>query len=446
MYSRIEECLLGLVALDHRVVVTARLQDEDSRGSPRRGHDQPRPSINGLAKKAGGYAGALSPLFRTMELLPLEMDCRKSLVEALFCHEVGNNVSDDVDAAADFVEDFIDNLDEDEEHKWSTPMMVSMLVASWNEKKRQGQDKNKESLAGGTPKRKTSLAGVPKAPSKTSPDSTGIPSEHVGSASDRGGLAVDIREVYKVALDLLLRRFQSRQQADRHKMKATVQKFKELLQLIAVKMTDEGKKEFTEHDVIPLLREHNMAREVWTDLADAIRGGRVPLLQARWEEGDGHTDRYIFAYGSFRDFLTRESFRGNVRRLVSSKDKAQTPHEQDSSARGASSKDSSARGVSAPSPSAGSGLAESPARSPAGLPEQADEDGEPMTARSSGAMSYEVCGMATDVMGKQPSFARPLKLPVAERQAAPAAPGAVTMWDVFTDLYQAHKARQVLAR
>merc|ERR1719356_1781987 len=124
-------------------------------------------------------------------------------------------------------------------------------------------------------------------------------------------------------------------------------------------MTEEGKKEFTEQDVIPLLREHSMAREVWTDLADAIRGGRVPLLQARWEEGDGHTDRYIFAYGSFRDFLTRESFRGNVRRLGSSKERHQSPHEQDSSARGVSS---SARG-------GGGGPAEPPAGAPAGLPE-----------------------------------------------------------------------------
>merc|ERR1712050_235070 len=113
---------------------------------------------------------------------------------------------------------------------------------------------------------------------------------------------VDIREVYRVAEDLLLRRFQSRQQADRHKMKNTVEKFKMLLRLIAASMADENTTEFTEEDVLPLLSEYNIVPQVWKDLSEAIREGRVPLLQTR-TDCEGRV-RFLFAYRSFQQFLS----------------------------------------------------------------------------------------------------------------------------------------------
>jgi len=324
---RMERCITGLVAQNHRVVATARLQDEASeRQSPRDRH-APRWG-NHLYPS---WLTTAPQLFRVFELLPLELECRRSLVEVLLGRESSLSC-DDLQTATDFVEDFIMHLDEDEGRKWSTPMMVSMLIASWREKKRQDERRARKatgdawncrtSLRQLTP---TSLPATP-TPGAWPVDAPPTPSSMPMMASriSRGILAsgVDVREVYRVALDLLLRRFQARRQADRHKIKDTVQKFKELLVLIAVEMAP-GTKEFTEENVLPLLERYDIDLQVWKDLSEAIREGRVPLLHAKTDSQDGNTVHFTFTYGSFQRFLssarssTRSLFRSSTSNLGS---------------------------------------------------------------------------------------------------------------------------------
>jgi hypothetical protein len=210
-------------------------------------------------------------------------------------------------------------------------MMVSMLVASWREKSRQekhsggtgtqdGQQRTKKfsrpSVRLGSQSAAELRKELQEAPrrqkSASSVSSTGLPSPTNGPSEFGDGgspanlrteseLGTGFREVYRVALDLLLRRFQSRQQADRHKMKEMVGKFKFLLEVIAIKMTQMGTKEFTEAQVLPLLEIEGIEIQVWQELSAAILGGRVPLIRT---EGQGGNVRFLFAYGSFQQFLS----------------------------------------------------------------------------------------------------------------------------------------------
>jgi len=71
-------------------------------------------------------------------------------------------------------------------------------------------------------------------------------------------------------------------------------------------MTTQHTKVFSEEDVLPLLEENGIEEQVWHDLADAIKGGRVPLLVAETgNDGDKEVTRFLFAYGSFQRFLSK---------------------------------------------------------------------------------------------------------------------------------------------
>merc|ERR1712190_344507 len=103
-----------------------------------------------------------------------------------------------------FVEEFIDMLEEDEKRKWNTPLMVAMLVASWREKRRQESRTKEGNIWGRRAVRRS-----------TSSTDGGDAVKAIQREKDKD-TQVDIQSIYSVALDLLLRRFQSRLQADRH--------------------------------------------------------------------------------------------------------------------------------------------------------------------------------------------------------------------------------------
>jgi len=274
--DRVERCITGLVALDHRVVATARLQEEMQT------QDNSTRSVSGrMGDMRPAWLKTSPQLFRALELLPLETECRKSLVEVV----LRGGSTDDVSAATEFCEDFIMSLDDDEWRRWSTPMMVSIITASWREKRRNEAKKmNKDSgrQSSRIMKDKDSENAV------------------INSTSTSG----NAREVYRVALDLMLRRFQSKQQADRHKLKETIQNFKELLELIAVDVSKSGRKEFTDDSMMPLLARSGIDVQIWKDLSQAIAEGRVPLLQTRKASDENGSVSYMFVYPSFQTYLS----------------------------------------------------------------------------------------------------------------------------------------------
>lgn len=267
----IERCITGLVAHDHRVIATARLPEGTTTT------DGSRRASSACSSTSIPWLKTAPELFRVLELLPLEAECRRSLVEALLNRDE-NMSGEEVNQAGEFVEDFVMELDEDEWRKWSTPMMVSILVASWREKHRQ------EHNDGCNSKRDLKESLIPEAAP-----------EELSRAN--------VSEVYRVTLDLLLRRFQSRKQADRHKIKSRVQKFKALLALLAFNLSIKQMKDFTESDVLPLLEQKGMEISVWGDICEAIQEGRMPLLHTCTNEGSGEV-RFMFSYTSFQQYLS----------------------------------------------------------------------------------------------------------------------------------------------
>jgi hypothetical protein len=302
--GRVERCLTALVAQDHRVIVTARMEAMYEINFPR------SPRQPGTLKKeylSPTWLKTAPDLFKTVELLPFNSKDRKCMVEVLLNKEK-EITAEECEKCEVFVEEFIDMLEEDERRKWNTPLMVAMLVASWREKRRQDNPGNKETAEnswGRRAVRRTTAGGASPAEGSKGRDKD----KERDKADSPRDTQEDIANIYTVALDLLLRRFQSRLQADRHKMKDTVEQFKKLLEVIATKLTRERKKIFSEADVLPLLEENNIAWEVWRDLDKSIRAGRVPLLLHETDEEEG-TKRFWFAYGSFQRFLTRREDRG----------------------------------------------------------------------------------------------------------------------------------------
>merc|ERR1719313_1201574 len=132
------------------------------------------------------------------------------MVEVLLSKESGIT-SEEVDECESFVTKFVDELEEDERRMWNTPLMVAMLVASWQEKQREDQEKATDSPKTRIVKRGRSnpalpnpQASPPSEPPRRFSRANTMPSEH----------KVDITNIYNVALDFLLRRFQTGRQAD----------------------------------------------------------------------------------------------------------------------------------------------------------------------------------------------------------------------------------------
>lgn len=295
--ERVELCITSLVAQDHRVIATARPQEEAALvGSPKNPPTTQKRKPTQLACHPD-WLKTTPSLFHVVELLPLSEKCRRTLIEVLLSRE-SDLEKEDIDMAENFCSAFLENLEDDERRKWSTPLMVAMLIASWRVTKR-------EELKKESPSQWSKKAIRRGGNENTNPDRRGSGTGESKSQTEEDN-KTNIKRVYGVALDLLLRRFQSRLQADRHKMKARIDNFKSLLEVIANKMTEEGIKFFAEADVIPILEEHSIDSEVWRDLADAIKDGRVPLLRA-WTDEDVDEVRFVFAYSSFQNFLSSQT-------------------------------------------------------------------------------------------------------------------------------------------
>lgn len=58
--------------------------------------------------------------------------------------------------------------------------------------------------------------------------------------TDSDAIKVNISEVYRVAMDVLIQRLQAKQQADRHQLKTQVAQFKEIMKLIACNLAESG--------------------------------------------------------------------------------------------------------------------------------------------------------------------------------------------------------------
>lgn len=324
---RLERCITALVAHDHRVVATARLQDSAADSSPRnkKKQQEKRRVKEDFNRVIPSWLRTAPDIFKVAELMPFNRKDRKCMVEVLMGREPGIT-AEETESSETFVDDFMDMLEEDERRKWNTPLMVAMLVASCRERLRQ---QKLEKDAANKDDKQWSRRSVRRTTAKVI--------EIKEDPDEKANAAVDIQGIYTVALDLLLRRFQSRLQADRHKMKEMVGKFKTLLEVIATSMTRQRTKVFTEEDVLPLLEENHIEEQVWKDLAEAIKDGRVPLLVAEREEmEDGEEEvaqsphspnggsphgthgspkkekakgkevtRYLFAYGSFQRFLSK---------------------------------------------------------------------------------------------------------------------------------------------
>lgn len=111
------------------------------------------------------------------------------------------------------------------------------------------------------------------------------------------------REVYRVALDVLLKRVHGANQADRHAVAVQVDEFKVLLAGIARDMAHQKRTSFTEHHATVAetrLFGTEGTINVWLWLKRLIHKGYVPLLQFC---PDKHNPAYRFTLSSFAEFL-----------------------------------------------------------------------------------------------------------------------------------------------
>ncbi|KAF4652938.1 hypothetical protein FOL47_010776 [Perkinsus chesapeaki] len=132
-----------------------------------------------------------------------------------------------------------------------------------------------------------------------------------GSPGDGGRLAIS--DVYRVSLSVLLQRVVMKHQADRAKVKDTVDRYKTLLETIAFSMMVERKSQFSENDVARWgLVDNESNLTAWKSLALSISRGRLPLL-ARLTGSKDVYKVYRFVFASFQDFLASEALTRDLR-------------------------------------------------------------------------------------------------------------------------------------
>lgn len=122
-----------------------------------------------------------------------------------------------------------------------------------------------------------------------------------GSQGDPNSLSIS--DVYRVSMSVLLQRVVMKHQADRAKVKDTVDRYRTLLETIAFFMMVERKNRFSEDDVVRwglVKSESNSA--AWRGLSLSISRGRLPLL-ARLAGSKETSKLYRFVFASFQDFL-----------------------------------------------------------------------------------------------------------------------------------------------
>jgi hypothetical protein len=111
---------------------------------------------------------------------------------------------------------------------------------------------------------------------------------------------VTLTAVYRVAIDVMLQRVQSKQQGDRHKKEQNVSKCKRVLEFMAKKMTmqEEGRATICAEEFETILPEE--MREGWDILKGAVEAGYAMVLRS---QRDGGRLEYNFLARVFQNFF-----------------------------------------------------------------------------------------------------------------------------------------------
>eukprot|EP00397_Hematodinium_sp_SG-2012_P038323 GEMP01041677.1.p1 GENE.GEMP01041677.1~~GEMP01041677.1.p1 ORF type:complete len:411 (+),score=74.76 GEMP01041677.1:191-1423(+) len=253
----LSRCLEELVALDHRVIVTAR-------------------NLDNVSAELG--------LFAAWEVLPLSASARCELVKSRL--RPPQWTEEDARTCLAFVTAFCTRLSPEECTSWHIPIMISVLIVYWREKMRKpsGRKSSKQISS------ETTRARAPSLPGSTP------------STPPSDGFDYDIRDVYRVALDVLLKRVHGTNQADRHAVAVQVEEFKSLLGCIAMDMKNEVRNSFTEQDALfsEATISDSETPKVWFGLKRLVHKGYFPLLRY---DHDKQSPVYRFACHSFAEFL-----------------------------------------------------------------------------------------------------------------------------------------------
>eukprot|EP00397_Hematodinium_sp_SG-2012_P000257 GEMP01000257.1.p1 GENE.GEMP01000257.1~~GEMP01000257.1.p1 ORF type:complete len:2389 (+),score=650.99 GEMP01000257.1:176-7342(+) len=271
-------CLEELVALDHRVVVTRR-----SGADMQLFHDH---------LDVG--------LLIAWTILPFSPRAKFELVKSRL--RAPHWTEEDARTCLTFLSTFYARLDVEERMKWHIPLMISVLILYWREKVK----KNASELHSSTARVRLSSESA----KMRAPASTLIPRDALyrRQCTPTQEFEYDIREVYRVALDALLKRVHGTNQADRHAVAVQVEEFKALLGCIAWNMNNESRNAFTEVDALRAeenIFDAEVEPAVWFGLKRLIHKGNVPLLQ--YVHNNKPRDQtYRFAFYSFSEFLAHE--------------------------------------------------------------------------------------------------------------------------------------------
>ena len=119
---------------------------------------------------------------------------------------------------------------------------------------------------------------------------------HTGMA-----FSASIADIYRVALSVLVHRYQVFQESDRSRVRDSAKRLLELLRLIGFRMKCSHVEEFTDSDICLWLSGSELG--IWQKLAENIRLGKFLIVSYAVEEGDFV---YRFALSSLLDFLAAD--------------------------------------------------------------------------------------------------------------------------------------------
>merc|ERR1711879_574597 len=116
-----------------------------------------------------------------------------------------------------------------------------------------------------------------------SPDEKGkeVDKTHTGDSEKE---AVTLTAVYRVAIDVMLQRVQSRQQADRHLKEEKVAQWKSILERMAMQMQVKKQTEIDADDFERTLRD-GKERQAWSVIKAAVEAGHAMFLRTSKEGG-----------------------------------------------------------------------------------------------------------------------------------------------------------------
>lgn len=158
-------------------------------------------------------------------------------------------------------EDNATDQNEEQEDVFGNPMMLSMLICYLQGRQRENEE-------------------VPAQPQQTSGALRG--DSIVGGDDDAEG--VTLTAVYKVAIDVMLHRVQSKQQAERHKKEEKVETCNQILRKMAMQMQIQQSTVIEAKEVEGFLTNQDMKKE-WLALKSSIQSGHAMFLRMSQEHG-----------------------------------------------------------------------------------------------------------------------------------------------------------------